>query len=337
VYRSEDLLLYVLSARGETSWPAFKKVFDSLFTLRARAAPDDVPQERHRTIQMLDALGHCDTDFGPEGSRIYAAPPCLARLPVSGLPQAVLAGSRSPATLDRVAQTCRAARNLVSLQVEQQHAKALFVPPRVLLQADSVQQLRGVARSLNITMEVEPPSWKLLYFSASLDEYLASRQRQEGTEPNWNRSDFDAERLHFAQSLPPRRVRLSRYRDPVRGTHTYLLWQGASYCQVNPTWGRYAVLRDAQANVLAYDRQRYLLAVPAGVPLPRLLARSLTLCSGFSAAVVQRLELPDIHTDALAVNVYNAVPPQFAEATARKLDQALAACDINISLRGDKA
>jgi len=84
-------------------------------------------------------------------------------------------------------------------------------------------------------------------------------------------------------------------------------------------WARYWAHHQAGTTGLGYDAPRRLFAVPVKVPLPRLLARALCLCSG----------MPPLQIDLERVfgsrefTVFTDVPSEVAFKVADKLGSAL--------------
>jgi hypothetical protein len=101
---------------------------------------------------------------------------------------------------------------------------------------------------------------------------------------------------------------------------------------VDRDWGRYLILKEARRNVLAYDARHFLLAVPVSAPLPRLLARACTLCSGYAPrnalASGQAVTLPA----PCSYEVYSAVPPDIATTVAAKVSQKLVPVSLDCFL-----
>ena len=100
---NSDRLLYILSAKLDLSWTAFKSAFAALYPSIASVRDlekQNINNKRLEVVRSLESLGHCDFDF--TGNRVYVAPPALVRLPCAGFPQAVLAGARSPQTLEQI-------------------------------------------------------------------------------------------------------------------------------------------------------------------------------------------------------------------------------------------
>jgi len=289
-------------------------------------------------IHALDSLGHCDVEFSDASGRIFVAPPVMARLPHAGLPQAVLSGARTPATEKVLSECCKGFGHSVDITITEQVHDLMLVPARILIQAESVEQLNGIARSLGIAFEVHPPAWSLLHFSASLDGYVANCKWSAGSELNWRRRDFDPSSLQFGdnrQEGAP--IRLSSYTDRVRNTQIYYLWQEESWVRVDRDWGRYVVLRELGLNILIYDQSRFIMAVPASAPLPRLLSRVLALCSGYACSFVSRERFPYPSPEKWGFNLFRDVPPQVAEMVAARLCQDLLPYPLNLNWRGNVA
>lgn len=331
-------LLYVLSARRKMSWRSFKEVFDALATTggsthyqpeSARDGDWEGRFARRQTASVLDALAHCDFDWEEGGGRVYVAPPVLARLPRAGLPQAVLCGARSPQTYNQLEKACVA--HGATVEWTEQPTSVAFVPPRVVVQAASVESLEGAARELDIACAIQPPAWELLHFSSSLDDTLGACHWAEVMDLNWRRRDFDVCMLHFRESRAQASgVQLIRYTHPRRQTRKHYVIRDGLAAIMDLDWGRYAVLESVGRNVLTYDERSFDFVVPAGAPLPRLLARSVALCSGFAPHYLPRKDSSWSSPESHAFNVYRSIPPQVAERIAEKLGQKLLKRDIRL-------
>ena len=327
--RDSDQLLYVISAKNEMSWASFKEAFNYLYTLQVDSIDregDGIKSKRFQTVRALDALGHCDFNFNK--NKVYAAPPVLVRLPSAGFPQALLAGARSPQTIQKLSDACKSIGLHVNLEVTEQPGELVLVPKRVTVQAEDVGELEAIANFLRIPLLETPSAWSLLHFAASLDDYLATLQWSTSSELTWKRQTFDPSSLQFCSlQETDTNIRLSQYSHPSRNTQIHYLWKDGRCAEINRDWGRYVVLKALRRNILIYDQRRFIMAVPVGAKLPRLLERALTLCSGYVATFVERLPFsPEIG----GFNLYRAIPPQIAEMTANKLGQTLSTHSLEI-------
>jgi hypothetical protein len=133
---------------------------------------------------------------------------------------------------------------------------------------------------------------------------------------NWPRRDFDPDRLRLVTVSPGterRGTTYSTYRHPDGWTREDWLWREGESAPVDRDWARYVVLADRQRRIIAYDERRRIVSTPRQVPLPKLAARLLALCSG-SPPVARTGE-------GLGTWMYKDVPSSIFEIVASKLGQ----------------
>lgn len=333
---TSEKLLYVISAKKELAWLSFKETFDYLYNLETgfrdeNTDKDGIKNKRLQAIRALDSLGHCDFYFSGDSSKnkVYAAPPVLVRLPCAGFPQVILAGARSPNTIQQLSDACQSVGNHINPEIKEQASELALIPKRVAVQAEDLRELHAIASSLGIPFIETPSAWSLLHFAASIDNYLATLKWSNDRELSWKRETFEPSSLQFKTiEKTDTNIRLSRYSHPSRNTKSYYLLQDGMCTETDLDWGRYAILKALRMNVLIYDKRRFTMAVPASANLPRLLERALTLCSGYAATYVKKLPHdPQIQ----GLNLFTAIPPQIAEMTASKLGQTLLQQSLNIT------
>jgi hypothetical protein len=104
------------------------------------------------------------------------------------------------------------------------------------------------------------------------------------------------------------------------------MWDSDKCAEIDVDWGRYLALHRAGFNVLYFDSTKHLLATPKSLPLPRLLARSVALCSGSSPRPLTS------SSDGRLTNfvVYDLVPRCLADLVAAKLEQELFSSTFDI-------
>ena len=329
---NSDRLLYVLSAKQEMNWTAFKSNFGSLYASIASVSDlekQSIKNKRLEVVRSLDSLGHCNFDF--TGNRVYVSPPALVRLPCAGFPQAVLAGARSPQTLEQIKDVCNALGKHINVEVQSDNDLSL-IPRRITVQVEDVEELRKIADSLKIHFKENPAAWEILNFSGSLQDYLATRKWSNAPELNWQRQTFNTNSLQFdSYQDTETNIRLSQYKNPKRNIQTYYFWRDGQSTEIDRDWGRYAVLSALHLNVLIYDKRKYMMIVPIGAELPCLLERALTLCSGYVPEYRDKIDclgklLPKIR----GFRLFQSIPSQVAEMTATKLNQTLIVQSLDI-------
>jgi hypothetical protein len=277
---------------------------------------------RYETARGFDALGHAELDFGAN-TRLYVAAPALFLLPQSGLPVALLAGARGPGTTKLLAENIAASGRNLQLSLDSQRDTSRRFPARVTVTAERTEDLAWLAGVAKLAFRKTPASWAILHFAGSLDEFLSGCEWLRADRLNWEARQFDIEQLRFSVNQSVRELQLVKYIHPSRQYPIYYLWRNAESARVDPDWGRFFVLRVAGRNVLHYDRATSSVVLPATVPLPKLLARALCLCSGLVASIVPGEAVANSPVSVPFFRVYTAVPHEFAQIVARKLDQTL--------------
>jgi hypothetical protein len=307
-----DTVLYAVSSQRSVPWASFKLAVDAAFSPGCQPATK-MKYLRSYAAALGDSLGHWDIAPDGQNSRICVAPPVLAQLPWPGPPRAIMCGSRSPDTVVDVVAACRSSGKASARAVPQQTFHP-YAPSRIELRSSADDGLAVLAAQLGITYAEDPPAWALAIACCTLTEYLSSLEWEPDDNLGWPRRDFDPGRLAFGppqQSDTP--LRLSMHEHPRGWTRFDRLWRDGEIARIDRAWARYAVLASAGICVLRYNHRAGTVTVPRQVPLPRLVARSLALCSGQAPAAMPGGGLGHL--------VYSAVPESVFEIIASKLGQ----------------
>ena len=346
----DDFLLYVLSHAGQVSWPRFKAIVAQLVaptTSAARPAADqDTATEdtatsaeegstksvTYRIQQALMWLGHCQVTFAEGKGAVYVLPPRLARLPVSGLPRAVLTGARGPDTLPALEE--EAARHDATVWRSRHTTDLPAIPARIEVQAGTVENLINLAQALQFHFTAEPMAHLVATDACTVASLLHDTHWESGDPLNWQRKIFDPHQHRFtAAAVGGASLQLHAYTHPHSGIlRHYLLRTRGAHSErraIHPDWGRYVILQAHGQQVIQYDPASGVLAVPAYLPLPVELAQCLTLCSGCLPAGVA---LPQ--TDATRAaqqekryTLFRWIPPRIADQIASSVGQTLRTLD----------
>lgn len=309
-----DALLFAVTARRRLSWRSFTDILDSIFVPDDSVA-SDVKQARSGVAALSASLGHWDVVSDGRTAGICIAPPALARLPVPGLPRAVLCGARSPDTL---ADLCQAARAVgVTVQASTQHQANRYAPTRIEVVGGSADALERFAVSVGVRYQGRPAAESLAIASGSVACYIESLEWCTEPDIDWIRRDFDPDELRLVTTAPGAsrsgRLNLSAYQNPAGWARQDRLWRGESWAIAHRDWSRFAVLADRGRIVLAYSRTQGTLASPRQLPIPAIPARALALCSGKPPRYVPG--------PGLGTHVYGEVPASIAAVILEKLAQ----------------
>ncbi len=323
--------LEVISTRGEMTFEEFDRAFYALHSPNI----NNLHLLRRLAMRWLDFLGHCECDF--EKRHIYVCEPLLVLLPGTGCKSAVLAGARSPEHIKRINEMKKGFESDLAIYIKSQDRDGITLPDVIKFEALEMHTLNQVAHIIKVNFtQIAPASWLLANASAGIAEYEGTFIYAPYYNLNWQCRTFNPEILHFEQGdnelLNPR---LLEYTQPFtqQKIHWWIL-NGMS-ANIDRDWGRYVALRRANIKVILYDEKKQMFALPSFVPLPRILSRALTLCSGqVSKKLVLKNRLNDIPAGSV-VDVYQGVPSNLAAIISGKIGQGCIPYNFILSEEGE--
>jgi len=271
---------------------------------------------RGLTARFLDSLGHIEYDF--ENRYIYSCKSMLVLLPTKGVPRFLLTGARNSNLLKELKKKVKKNKQVLSISQNSQLFLQPFVPSAIYVDAVDFDILSKIASELNIDLLDFSPSFSILNYSDGIEEIEKELRFEKFPEINWSKRTFSLEKLYFTSVENPcssDQYRFVEYSDRFNSKKLHWLWNKDTRANTSRDWGRYILLSKHSRNILMYDSKKYLLAVPSTVPLPILIARALTLCTG----LVPRL----LSFDDRDYLVYSSINPQLAEFVGIKLGQSL--------------
>jgi hypothetical protein len=269
------------------------------------------------SAEALLVLGRADPGDDAEVT-VAVTRPAIAVLPERGLPRGVFVGRRLPRGFESLSAAAKKAG--IDCEIHSQPRGSNVYPARLSLLADSFDDLATFAKAQGLDCAEIPAAWSILHLAGSLDDYSRTLTPEDLSSLNWDREDFDHKALSFSRLPQQDVVVLSRYTHPSRRTMFHVLNQIGTTARVEPEWGRFAVMSAMAHNVLIYDSRACALAVPITMPLPKLLARSLCLCSGFMPLEMDGIDWPG---SGVKARVYTRVPLSIAYIVTAKLKQQL--------------
>ena len=350
-----ERLLYSISTRGKMSFDNFETAFSTIYAIvhnysqkecgitpNYRVLQQTFPEGvsfthlKYQTLRFLDALGHCEFDFGKR--YVYACPPVLALVPSFGLPKAVLTGARNPDLIKHIKAFASVNKDTVRFDSIPQKVRYSLLPPAIYLEAISKDLVEGVAVKAGISFKIEEPAaWRLINFSSGISNIKQNILFEDRAELNWPKRTFSITNLYFDKLyLLQDGLKLVEYTNPRDQQKLHWIWNDKMAAEIDRDWGRFLVLSSQNVNVILYNKKRFLFAVPTTVPLPRLISRALTLCTGLAPtdAILKGQPVKEIPVDC-RFNVYQAVIPSIAEIVAKKLGQILVNYNLEVDESGE--
>lgn len=315
-------ILEIISTRKVISIEDFRKAIVELH-FQDNNEEVNIKDYSWRYLYYLDTLGHCEIDY--ENRKIYACNPTIALLPGTGSVQGIMVGARSTGLIKQI-QEVKANKHIdFSFQITQQQRDNIILPEAIVFQTFDEGSLNELADILGVEyIGKRPIAWIVANSSGGLSEYYSLNEANLGTRLNWNIRTFDIECLYFKKGsngspLP----QLIEYTHPITQRRIYLLADDRKEIQVEKDWGRYYILNKSFKNILLFDEHRQFLAVPSYVPLPKLLARAATLCSGTAARTITVEQDTITQSGPIPFDLFPGVDITMANLIAKKVGQNL--------------
>ena len=326
-----DLLIKYLTMKGycktEKYFEAFETIFNNNLTSEEiEKQPIDLPRLKRWSLNYLDYMGHIDYEYSTKTIVINSAR--LILVPTHSGRKAVLIGDRTQDMVDKLYQETIKAGFQFNISEQEKSIKAFLLPNNISILGFSTnhsfeieEKLNHIARECSIHFdEKNYPQCSIAELSGDIVDYENGLEKDISFDDHgWIAKIFDYKKLRFLsiteqdidKSYSLVEYKLNEY------TYKHKFWIYNVAFDINKNWGRYLILKKYNKNVIFYDEKKELLAVPVSLPLPRLLAQSMTLCSG-KAPCRQKLELGGLNT---WFNLYENVPSIFAYNKFQKVGQ----------------
>jgi hypothetical protein len=301
-----DALLFWLSARREGSWRQFKAAAEELNDAGDAASETEAGLQVHQRMRFdFDCLAHVEFFARDCETGWRVAPPTLAAHSHGGRARAILCGARSTELVERVVQDGQACGCEVRIEPGE--------PAVISLISADTAPLATTARRARVLFQADAPSAILSH----LAPYVPAPNAATATLPEgrgWRIREFDSTALAW-QTVDRTRARTAHtalLEFQLYDRWHYFIRRAGQVIELPRAEALYVFLR-RRRGLLRYDPTTAILSVPAACRPPRLLERSLVLCSG----------RPAVFVGATGRLHYVDVPPDIARLSATLLGQAL--------------
>lgn len=328
-------LIYKLSLLGEIKLEQFNELLNEVSITEKNGYTINFSSLRQTILRILESLGYCEVDY--ERRRIMMCAPSLVRLPGAGMPRVTLVGARSPELLAKLRQLVKEQHGNANIYSKQQKKFSLGIPPSIYIEADSVYTLEKIVTGSHINSQLEiPASFLLVAMSESSQAIYNSLEfRYMGWDPE-NSKIFDTNKLKFLSNSYRIDTGLVDILDKTSKQHSFFFYKGEQAAKIGADFGRYVSLQYEQRVILTYNEETWQLAVPSRVPLPEMLAKSLSMCSGLPPSHVKNGSegIEGIPGNS-PLDVYYEVDDRVAASVASKVGQILHKYDFKINQHGE--
>ena len=325
-----ELIINYLSSLGSCDTESYYAAFEQVY--RNRFKPEEAEKHGHLSrlkrwsLNYLDYMGLVDYEYSTK--KVVVNPSQLILIPTRKGRKALFIGGRSPELVEKLIEAAQRRKFNLSIEAQAQVNKPYLLPATITIAkqddckgVEIERSLAEIAEECNMIFEPNKlPQYRLCRFSGSIDEYFRTLvPLDDFKDYGWNTKVFDGDQLKF-QAVHPDQIdknfclveyRLNEY------TFLHRLWVDGLAYEVNKNWGRFIILEKEGKNVVFFDRDNSSIAVPASLPLPRLLAEAITLCSG-KAPEARYLKLGETAT---VFNIYENIPSFLSDAYFKKIGQ----------------
>ncbi len=230
-----------------------------------------------RVIRNLSALGHIEVLEEKRQLSIFINNPSIVRLPSLGKPTYVLTGARYSGTLDIIENKAKD----YNIDVETiPNTTEGIAPDTIILKIENDNCIR-FCNELSINKIEGYAAYDIGKFAISCEKILSRNFEAHALTANNFKSHFDLQKLKFTRGNTNDLPALKEHFDEKTHERRYYIFNNQNEClEVQKDYARYVFLAMQNKDVLKYDPMDYELSIPKSLPLPLLLERALTLCSG---------------------------------------------------------
>jgi len=305
----------------EEFYKAFEFYFSKEFDERDLSPNFNLTRTKRSALNFYDYIGLLDYDY--ENKKIVINPPQLIFIPSAKGKKVLLIGGRDKSLIKEM--IVKANKYDLEIKIKKQFPSNEFLLLPDIITIDSFSNQRNGAWETNL-MEFSKeekikfsrdyfPQIALTEFSANIEEYEKSLELIDENDYGWARKIFNPSSLRYEQDENKNFDRSFSLNEYKLNEYTYYnkLWKDGKCFSVDKNWGRYLALKYYKKNVIMFDGRRKRVAIPIETPLPRLLAESMMLLSGFAPEFLKM--------DEKYYRVFENIPGIFTENLFYKLGQ----------------
>lgn len=283
-----------LSLKGvlstEDFFRAFEFYYSKEFSEQQVNSNFNLTKLKRASLNFYDFIGILDYDY--ETKSIVLNPPQFIFIPTTQGRKVLLIGARDSALIETIIQNAPKHNSQVEITKQFSSNERLLLPDVITIKAFQKpndkygeNSLKALAEELKIKFSYDYfLQIALLNFSADINSYEGTLQEIDEKDYDWARYIFNPDELKFQKSETENfdksfsllEYKLNEY------TYQHKLWKNNKCYQVDKNWGRFLALKHFNKNIILFDRSSNRVAIPILTPLPRLLAESIMLLSGFA-------------------------------------------------------
>ncbi len=335
-----ELLVTFLTVKGESNakdyFEAFESVYQEMFgPEEIESHPIELSRLKRGSLNYLDYMGILDYEYSTK--KIVVNPPQFILIPTQSGRKVLLIGGRTPELMQKIKVQAEEEGLQLNLEPQDNSLSPFILPTTVTItgfdESDGnkiERKFKNVAEACFIAFNPDKiHQFRLAEFSGDIDKYKSKLTPDERFDDSgWPARIFDVDQLRFipidTQSID-KSFSLVEYRL-TEYSFKHRLWMNGHSYDINKNWGRFMILNRFRKEVIFNDRKKNIVAIPASLPLPRLISEAMTLFSG-KAPKRLFMEIGGIKT---WFNIYENIPSIFASNYFKKVGQTKQELTINL-------
>lgn len=315
----DNILLKWLIAVKECDIKKYNQAFETILHDTFEGEQLRVQERRKSSINILDYLGYVDYNYADD--KIFTLPPKLISIPCNGGRKALLIGGRDEKLINEMIEYCSNSNNLISMSIKKQSEKNLqmLIPDSIIFESNSSKEFENIANNFEIKFD----EWYILKLKEIIPALVHYEGfiKEKGSSESWEKYGLDRNVLNKETlKFEPVTVLAKEYSlTECRPSYIpeYGLWINETYFSVDKNWGKYLIIHHyaekvyhhgdyyAKPGLIYYNSNT--IAIPASLPLPKLISRLFLQISG---AAPDFKQLNFIRKD-VWYNVYRDMPDNF--------------------------
>ena len=319
-FKDNTLLKWLVGIK-ECDTKKYNEAFETILHETFDGEQLRVQERRRSSINILDYLGYVDFNYSDD--KIFTLPPKLISIPSGEGLKALLVGGRDEKMINEIILYCSKSNNTISISFKKQSAKNLqmLIPDFIIFETNSKKEFENLAKHFQIEFD----DWyilKLKNFLPTLTQY-EQFTISKGSSESWEK--FGLEKKVFKkESLKfelvngyDKEYSLTECRPSY--IPEFALWINQSYYIVDKNWGKYLFIYHHADKIQGYGNSfakpnvifcnANTLAIPASLPLPKLISRMILHLSGLAPDFKQM----NLRGESEYYNVYRNLPSMFLE------------------------
>ena len=323
-------------SRVNDYFEAFESVYQEMFGAEEiESHPIHLSRLKLWSLNYLDYMGILDYEYSTK--KIVVSPPRFILIPTQSGRKVLLIGGRTPELILKIKGQAEKEGLHLNLRPQDESLSPFILPPTLTVtnsndhdEISIERKFKKVAEACSIYFNPDKiPQFRIAEFSGTISEYKSQLKSDvRFDDSGWPARIFDIEQLRFipidTQSFD-KTFSLVEYRL-TEYSFKHRLWINGNPHAINKNWGRYIVLNHSRKEVIYNDRFKNVVAVPASLPLPRLISEAMTLFSG-KAPKRLFLKIEGVRT---WFSIYENIPPIFASNYFKKVGQKVKELKINL-------